>query len=437
MRRLLLLAALTLGLAFAQTDGANEYRFSAPFITPRFQDQEEVAATPARWSAPLDFREGQSVLAAADGVVAHLDRGALVVRDFVTGRVLWRRPATLAGFAAAGGRVVLRTARGELAALDLRSGRELWRRRIAETGDGLYAPAWHGDLLTVTAVPLGMQLARTAVLEAKTGWVLFWTLPQEALIERAGDLFVTRQGDDLHPERGSLFRGREVQGGRVRWTVRAAAFLRREGDALYFQAADSRPALGAGRGLLQLLTVDARTGETVRRSVPVSFPELAGEKGASYGQVKLDGTCLWTPASSGDALRFVACQRRDGQPGGVRLNIGGPGPVWSGDYWLAGPTLGRLWLSDTRTRVSSVDVRTGRRASYLPHGFERSLSRFDVTGGRVVVASTDGQVLVYRPDGSQPVSRHVTRSRLFGPSVVRGGRLLVQGEREVQVFPTR
>ena len=111
--------------------------------------------------------------------------------------------------------------------------------------------------------------------------------------------------------------------------------------------------------------------------------------------------------------------------------------MWSGDSWLAGPTLGRLWLSDARTRVSSVDVRTGRRASYLPHGFERSLSRFDVTGGRVVVASTDGQVLVYRPDGSQPVSRHVTRSRLFGPSVVRGGLLLVQGEREVQVFPTR
>lgn len=433
--------ALVLGLLLCSAARAADVSFQSPSILPRFSEQERLPATPPLWQAPVDFRKGQSVVAVSGGTVLNVWGGTLYAREFRNGRLLWRRAGFGPGLTTWGSRVAAPTLDGQVAVLDARTGREAWRRRL--TRSQAYNLRSFGDLLAVSGVPLGSEAGQEQAVAWPTGAPVLVTRPNEFIWVRAGNLLLGVDSRQTYQGRGALYTAWDTATGAPRWSLRADAFLWREGDTLFFRAASTNPQLKRGRASLVLLGVNAVTGRTALRRVPLAFPEVAGARDATLGMVKMDGTCLWAGAWVGASLRVVACQRRDGRTGGTRVRLPEGGRVGLGLNWIAGPVQERLWFTDTTRLVWGARTTNGQSFSFPPHGNHTGLSRFDVTGGRVVVASTDGQVLVYPVDGrdqastARPLSRHVTRSRSFGPSAVVNGLLLVQGEREIQVFPTR
>lgn len=435
------LALLLAGAALGQP-GDGSVSFGSPDVAPRFSERERVPVTLPLWRAPLEYNdEGYPVLAAGGPRLVGLSGQTLWARDPASGRVLWRAGGFRPGLAASGTQVAALTRDGQVAVVEGDTGRELWRRKLTVS-----LPAslrWFGDLLAVSGVPVGGQFGQEQVLAGATGRVRLVTRRGEAVDRRLGNLLLTVNRRDASLGGEAAFSAWDTGTGARRWTVRAASFLRREGETLFFQAVPADPGLEGGRGTLPLLAVDARTGRAVSRPVPLAFPELAGARGVTFGGVVMDQLCLWVGAWVGDDLRVVACHRRDGAPGGARVRLPEGGRVGGRLVWVGGPALGRLWFTDTARLVWGARTADGSLLAFPPHGSHTELSRFDVTGGRLVVAGTDGQVLVYSADElggantPRALARHVTSSRRFGPSVVTGGVLIVQGEKEVLAYPAR
>ncbi|BDP40988.1 hypothetical protein DAETH_09570 [Deinococcus aetherius] len=435
------LALLWAGAAFGQT-GDGGVSFGSPTTAPRFSERERVPVTLPLWRAPLEYNdEGYAVLAASGSRVVGLSGQTLWAREAASGRVLWRRGGFRPGLAANATFVAATTQGGRVAVIEVGTGRELWCHKLTVSVPS--ALRWFGDLLRVSGVPPGGQFGQDQVLTGLGGERRFVTRPDETVEHRAGSLLLTASRRDALLGQGGAYAAWDAGTGGRRWTVRAASFLRREGDTLYFQAVPPESGLVEGRGTQPLLAVDARTGRAVSRPVPLSFPELSGARGATFGGVALDGQCLWVAAWVGDDLRVVACHRRDGEPGGARASLPEGGRNGGRLAWIGGPALGRLWFTDTVRLVWGAKTTNGGLLAFPPHGTHTELSRLDVTGNRLVVAGTDGQVLVYRVDAlggtntPRVVSRHVTTSRRFGPSVIVPGVLIVQGEKEVLAFPAR
>jgi len=417
--------------------------FQSPLVSPRFADQERLPATPALWSAPVDFSDESRTVTASGGVVVSLGGGTLSARDLRSGRVLWKKGGFGPGLIASERWLAALDREGQAMVADLKTGRERWRRRVAA---GPHDLRWFGELLVVSGTlpggSPGEQAARDQAFEAASGTRRLVSGPGERLEVRTGGLLLGFRFDEGSLRRPGTFSAWDMQTGARRWRVEAGAFLRREGRTLYFQANDPDLRLQAGRGSVPLLSVDAASGRAAARTVPLDIPELSGALNATLGTaVRMDGTCLWVAGHVADTLRILACQRRDGQPGGRRIDLPETyGAARAG--WIAGPAAGRLWLTNSQRQVWSARTSGGPVQSYPPHGNLTQLSRFDVTGGRVVVASTDGQLLVYPLDETDqasvalPRSRHITGSRWFGPSMVEGDLLLVQGEKRIEVFRT-
>ncbi|SEJ13303.1 PQQ-like domain-containing protein [Deinococcus reticulitermitis] len=434
------LAALALGLTSAQSATSPELSFRSNSAPPRLSDREVVAPTPARWTAPVGYSDENRMVGVGGGVVVTLWQDTLIGRDFVTGRVLWKKYGYGEGFAVSDEYVAALARTGELLVADVKTGRERWRRKAALSVSDL---RWLGGLLTFWGVPFGGEQPRLIGLEGPTGRPRWLSAPGDRLVGREGDLLLTQRQTVSGTPPG--FTAWDVASGQRRWRVDAVAYLGRSGNRLDFQRAPERVPLTGGVGTLNLLAVQARSGEEKPWTLRLNFPEVKTLQGASASQVKLGAECAWVGVWANkwsDALQLVGCQRRDGSGPGRQVGTRGMG----GARWLGGPLGGRLWFTNGECCVWTGKAANVLTPTFTPHGPGERLSRFDLTGGRAVVASTDGQVLVYHPDrlqtppyGTVPlvVSRHVTRSRAFGPSVIYQGHLLVQGEGEVQVFPTR
>lgn len=346
------------------------------------------AAPTLVWSQPIGAGDGRRVRITADPVVAGgrvyaLDSGARVSAFSTAGAPLWAtdlRPAaddeeqaTGGSMAFAGGTLYVSTGYGRLSALDAASGAVKWTQRLDATGSG--TPLISDGLIYLVAGD-------------DTGWVL-----------NAAD-------------------------GTVAWTVRAAPSVAN--------------VLGAPAPV-----------------IAGKFAVFAFGSGEVHGVFRRGGLRRWTGFVGGERVGRVASRIGDitGAPmvDGGRIYIGNhsgrtaaldPGtgaPLWTAPHGALGPVWpvgGSLFAVTDQSQIVRLDARDGSLiwVRDLP-GFVKSKPRKRaavfahygpiLAGGRLVVASSDGQLRFFAPeDGSLTASLPIPGGATTAP-VVAGRTLYV------------
>lgn len=324
-----------------------------------------LSAAPALvWSQPIGAGDGRRVRITADPVVADgrvyaLDSGARVSAFSTAGAPLWAtdlRPvtddeeqATGGGMAFSGGTLFVSTGYGRISALNAATGAVKWTQRLEATGSG---------------TPLISDGKVYLVAGDDTGWVL--------------------NADD----------------GTIAWTVRAAPSVANVLGAPAPAIAGKFAVFAFGSG--EINGVFRRGG--LRRWTGFVGGQRVGRVASRIGDITgapvVEGSRVYIGNHSG---RTAALDRDTGEP------------IWTAPYGALGPVWpagGSLFAVTDQSQIIRLDARNGSLiwARDLP-GFVKSKPRKRaavfahygpiLAGGRLVVASSDGQLRFFAPeDGS-------------------------------------
>lgn len=342
------------------------------------------------WSAPIGQPSGKRHRITADPVVAGgrvftLDSRARVVATALSGGTAWSAdltPPTERGDSASGGgiayesgRVFITTGYGELVALDAATGGVLWRQRVEAAIGG--APTVQNGVVYVAA-----RNASGWAVRAEDGKVL-WTVS-----------------------------GIAAQSG-----VTGVAAPAVDGDLVVFPFASG-----------QLLGVDTATG-TERFSAQVA----GSRRGRAIAFIRdltgdpvIAGNLVLAGSSSG---RINAFDRATGAQ------------VWTDKDGANSPVLlagGSIFAVNDQAQLVRLDAATGARifAVDLPLFTTNRVRKQDdihvhygpvLAGGRLFVASSDGQLRVFDPRSGALVGQAAIPGGAATAPVVSGGTLYVTG----------
>lgn len=319
----------------------------------------------------------------SDGRVFAMDSRSQVVAISTGGQQLWSRDLTPGfdrnedasggGLAVGGDTLYATTGFGTLSALDVATGDLKWEQRLDGAASGV--PTVHGNLVYV--------MSRDG-----TAWAI------------------------------------DIEEGRVRWRLPGIP-------------TESNVVGGAGPAVTDNIAVfPYGSGDLVasfpRGGVRLWAASLAGQRrGRVYAEVTditgdpvIDGSVIYAGSSSG---RLVALDVR----GGERLwtvTEGAMSPVW--------PAGGSVFVVSDRSELLRLDAATGDRiwGVQLPH-FERESPRRRETvfahhgpvlaGGRLIIASSDGQIRSFDPVDGRLISSVEIRGGASTGVAVAGGVLYV------------
>lgn len=348
------------------------------------------AGTQRIWSAPIGQPSGKRHRITADPVVAGgrvftLDSRARVVATALSGGTAWSRdltPATERGDSASGGgvsyesgRVFVTTGYGELVALDAATGGVLWRQRVEAPVAG--APTVQNGVVYVAA-----RNATGWAVRASDGKVL-WTV--SGIAAQSGVTGVSAPAVDgdlvVFPFASGQLLGVDTATGVERWSAQVAGS--RRGRAIAF---------------IRDLTGD---------------PVIAGNvvlAGSSSGRInafdRATGTQIWTEKDGTNSPVLLAGGSAfavNDQAQLVRLDAATGGRIFSIDLPLF-----------TTNRVRKQDDITIHYGPVL-------------AGGRLFVASSDGQLRAFDPRSGALVGRAEIPGGAATAPVVSGGTLYVTG----------
>lgn len=330
----------------------------------------------------------------ADGRIIAMDSRARVTAHSTSGAALWTRDLTPpsdrtddasgGGLAYGGGKVFVTTAFGALVALDARTGAEVWRQRIGAAVTG--TPTVEDGIVYVVSRD-GVAWA----IEAANGRIR-WQLPSvEAALVRVGGAGPAINGNNvIFPFGTGEMVATLKKGGMRLWSARVAGF--RKGRA-YPNIAD----ISADP------VVDGNVIYAGNPSGRVVALEASG------------GTTLWTAKEgavspvwpAGNAVFLVSDQSEL-----VRLDAATGNRVWStpmpwftkekvrkrlATYAHFGPVLagGRLWVASGDGQLRAFDPASGQLtgATELPGG---AASNPVVVNRTMYVVSQSGQLLAFR-----------------------------------------
>ncbi|TMM54255.1 PQQ-like beta-propeller repeat protein [Sulfitobacter sabulilitoris] len=358
--------------------------------TPRTRTAHPAlgAALAPLWSSSIGAGDSRRQRITADPVVAGgliytLDAGSTVTATDIGGRTVWQndiRPvrdgegqATGGGIAVSGGVLYVSLGYGSLVALDAATGTVTWRQQLDATGSG--APTVYDGIVYLTAGD-------------DTGWAV------------------------------------NTANGRILWQISAATNINNVLGAPAPALSDDLAIFGFGSGELQ--AVFRRGG--LRRWDAAVLGERPGRALSKVGDV------TGAPVIVGDT---VYAGNQSGRI--VALDTGSGARIWTapegaiGRVWPAGDSV--FAITDTNELVR-LDARDGSRVWGVPlPNFvkDRPRKRSEVfanhgpviAGGRVIVASSDGQLRSFDPrDGRLIASTPVPGGATTAP-VVAGGVLYV------------
>ena len=350
------------------------------------------------WSASIGSGDSRKFRLTADPVVADgrvftLDARSTVMAHSTAGASLWRRDLTPTserngdasggGLAFGDGRVFATTGFGALVALDAETGAELWVQDTDAAVAG--APAFANGLVYIVS-----RDNRAWAVDAETGrirWQLPGTPSPSGLIGGAAPLVTDRVA--VFPLSSSEL----------------VAALKKSGVRVW-----ASPVSGQRRGRAYASVTDV-SGDPV-----------------------LDGDRIYVGTQSGRTVALTAT-------GGQRL--------WTaeeGAYSPVAPVGGSVFLISDQAELVRLDAETGERiwGVELPYFTKDKPRRFKsvfahygpvLAGGRLIVASDDGQVREFNPvDGTQ-IGSFALRGGAASDPVVAGGTLyLVSKNGQLHAF---
>ena len=320
----------------------------------------------------------------AGGAIYTLDARSRVMATATSGAPLWatdvarpsdnRADASGGGLAVSGGRLFVTTGYGELVALDARSGGELWRQDLDAPGTA--APTVLGGLVYVIS-----RDSTAWALEADTGRIR-WQLDGTPSLTAFGGGAGAAVNDDIAvlPFPSGEVVGAFPQGGLRRWS--SAVSGNRPGEVISrFSDIAGDPVIDGGRVYAGnfsggLVALDAFNGETIW---------TAGE--GAVGPVWPTGNSVFLV---NDLSELVRLDKDSGQP---------------------------IWRVQLPRQIDEGRLRPQRTvfAHYGPV----------LAGGRLVVASSDGNIRFFSPTSGALVGALPIEGGAASNPVVAGGTLYV------------
>ncbi|SNR27004.1 Outer membrane protein assembly factor BamB, contains PQQ-like beta-propeller repeat [Puniceibacterium sediminis] len=332
---------------------------------------------------------------ALGGRIFTMDSANLVTAVSTDGQVLWTHNLTPlrdasnqaqgGGFAAADGRLYVASGFGTLSALDAATGAEIWVQRLDSAATG--APTYRDGLIYLTS-----------------GDSLAWAV--------------------------------EAQDGRIRWQIEGVGDINNVAGAPAPAVDDQRVVFAYGDGTVQAAF---RQG-----GLQLWNANIAGGRDGSA--IALIDDVTGDPLISGDTVfagnfsgRTVALDKASGE----RLWTAKQGAL--GPMWPAGDSV--FFVSD-RNQLVRLDARDGTQiwAVDLPGYLARSnpQKKRDRTfanlgpilaGGRLIVASTDGQIRSFDPtSGALVGTTAIDGGATTRPIVVNGVLYVVSGKGQLHAF---
>ena len=351
------------------------------------------------WSAPIGAGEDRRFRITADPVVAEgriftLDSQATVTATSADGRTLWRTDITApwagrgagqsgGGLAHADGRLFVTSAYGQLVALDSASGTELWRHRFDAPVTG--APAVRGGQVFVVSTDSAAWALNVA--DGKVLWQRDGTPAPASMVGGAAPAVTDRLVLLPFPSGEVVAKQRDT--GAETWRSRVAG--RRIGMANAGVTGISGDPVVVGNTIF----VGNRSGRVAALDAGTGALRWSARDGA-FGPVWPVGDSLFLISDQGELVRLAAA---------------------SGE---------RIWAV---TLERYLEERERRRAEVVAH-YGPVLA-----GGRLIVASNDGQLRGYDPASGELVfSGSVPGGATSHPVVVGGVLYVVSRDGRLHAF---
>lgn len=332
---------------------------------------------------------------ALDGRIFAMDSASLVTAVSTSGQVLWTHDLTPlrdsnsqaqgGGFAAADGRLYVASGFGTLSALDAATGAEIWTQRLDSTATG--APTYRDGVIYLTS-----------------GDSLAWAI--------------------------------EARDGRIRWQIEGVGDVNNVAGAPAPAVDDQRVVFAYGDGTVQAAF---RQGGLRLWNATIA----GGRNGSAIaliddvtGDPLISGNTVFAGTFSG---RTVALDKASGE----RLwtaRQGALGPMWpAGDSVFFVSDRNQLVRLDARdgTQIWAVDLPSYVARANPQKKRDRTYANLGpiLAGGRLIVASTDGQIRSFDPaSGALVGSTAIDGGATTRPIVVNGVLYVVSGSGKLHAF---
>ncbi len=340
------------------------------------------------WSANIGAGDGRRQRITADpvvagGVIYTLDAGTQVTATATNGQTVWQRDlasvrddagaATGGGLSFKDGRLYVSLGYGALVALDAASGEEIWRQNLEGTGSG--RPTAFGDLVYATSGD-------------DTGWAV-----------RAED-------------------------GRIEWQLTASPDINNVLGGPAPAVADDLAIFAFGSGEIQAVFRRGGLRRWDASALGQRFARALGTVDDVTGAPVISGNTVYVGNQSG---RIVA------------LNFGSGARQWTAREGAVGPVLpvgGSVFAISDLGELVRIDATDGARiwGTQLPNFVkDRPRRRAEIfahhgpvlAGGRIFVASNDGQLRGFDPESGALVGSTEIPGGATTAPVVAGGVLYV------------
>lgn len=379
---------------------------------------------PVLENVPSDYLMGKGVVAVGDGKVFMLQKGQLLAINVQSGKVMWKYGSKLkTPLLYQDGVAYVTSEAGTIYAVNAITGRNKWSSSAKNKGvsqlvidkDQLFAA--NGDI---------------QVFNLKDGKLQWRDNFNEMLFEP----FVIE---------GNLVLAQNSVSGAYTYNV-LHAFDRTTGKELWNSASHSLPLAAEGgklisqreanlMDLLPLTTIDhldVKTGKLV--------------KTVEYNPSNIDLRNLDTDSGilSSGAKAWVINDRIyiPGEKGVYSYPVNAdPATVIRDNYsyesigvklsYAAGPYDGRILFSNNQ---SIYGVKTSNKSVVQYGGISNPIARFDLLGHGMYVAQTDGKLVAIDLITAKPIVQLKTSDRVFGPTLLENGMILVQSKGKLTAF---
>ncbi len=328
----------------------------------------------------------------AGGVIYTLDARARVTAMSTSGATLWTvdvtpgrdrgTDASGGGVSVAGGRVFVTTGFGELTALDAASGREIWTQDLDAPGTS--APTVLGDLVYVVA-----RNSAAWALDVNTGRTQWQLSGTPSVGNFSGGAGVAVNGDvALFPFPSGEVIATFPQGGIRRWS--AVVSGKRNGQASTLVSDISGdPVISGDRAYVgnfggQLAALDLANGERIWTAREGAMGPVWPAGNAVFLVNDLN-QLVRLDASTGDPVWRVDLPQTE-QSNRKRVKAASYGPILAGGRLIVASSLGNLLQYDPASGVLVGSTAIAGGAASNPV----------VAGGALYVISKEGQLLAFR-----------------------------------------
>ncbi len=400
------------------------------YIGSNFEDYYvNIPAAKVQWSSSMDIQAdnysmGKGVVAVGGAKVFVLQKGQLVAFNVQSGKLLWKYGSKLKSpLLYQEGILYVTSEAGTIYAVNATTGKNKWSSNVKT--QGVTQLTVDKDQLFVANGDIGAYRLKDGVFQWRDDYSEGFYEP--LLVE--GNLVLaenTISGAYMYDVLHALDRTT----GKQLWESgnHALPIAATTGTILSQRLANLMDLLP----LTTLDSLDVKTGKIVKtveynpNHIDPNNPELGNGFVSSGGKAWISGNRMYI--NEGATIYGYPANTDPATVTRDTYSSTGSGQLLT---YAAGPYDGRILFSNGE---SIYGVKTANKSLVSYSGLSRPIARFDLLGHGMYVAQTDGKLVVINLLTAAPVVQLQTSGRVFGPTILENGMIIVQSKGKLTVF---